>query len=697
MKPRRDVIRVPDNTTLPLREGLGEGKMPRHGRAGFSLAEMMIALAVLGMGLLIIGAALPLGVRYTRESINLAKGEAAGEHALDTIGRMVRLRERAWLGTSGPLYVYDGVYRQWGGPDEDGSGPGNYYYGEGQEAVSIVQVWPLVMNNIEFSGSADPAELPDDSAFVNVRDWLDAWYNELGLVPGDVCGYVADPVVMMPAVSALERVYPPVNGEVPHGVDEFYDDPYPPPALLQPGEQRKVVEDSMIGWTALYRRVSPATSARGQRLYEFVVIATRRPGPAYGFAVQDDQSPFAQPEAALAGSGLLKRAAPVPWLVCFEELPYDGDPILEDVSGSGPLTFKCSEKVGKLLPEGSVFFPAVISGMDATHLGVSFGGAGEKKLYEFTVDVDPGSWSTGDQFDRDWSPLDDCGSEVGGDYYWCYEVDPARGLIWKLDGRRVDEDLADWGVWKDASRTWEISELGPDFTERPPGGDTDLGSQREIGYATPGIGPALVKLPTDVSVNTLSVTVNVSLERGQSVSLGFLDEGIGLDSLSNVGRAWARATRKGSGMAQVEFFRGPGESCPVIDSSIEVTFNDELTVGFDFVSALDPVAYVETDGIKRGQFSLASQQSPSGLVPRVTGALPVFKVIERPDESTVIVENNGFAPWTRAAKEYGDYWPVWVIPPAYKDVDAVDGQPVFDDRSPVLSVTRRYLNLRSVD
>ncbi len=691
MKPRRDVIRVPDNTLLLLREGLGEGAMSRHGRAGFSLAEMMIALAVLGMGLLIIGAALPLGVRYTRESINLAKGEAAGEHALDTIGRMVRLRPYAYVDTpDDPLatrYVYDGVYRQWGGPDEDGDGI--VEYGEGRAAASIVQVWPLVMNNIEFSGGDDPVELPDDSAFVGALDWLDGWYTELGLVPDDVCGYVDDPV-MMPAVSALERVYPPVNGEVPHGVDEFYDNPYPQPVPLQPGEQRKVVEDSMIGWTALYRRVSPATSARGQRLYEFIAVTTRRPGPAYGFAVQDDTSAFAQPQAALGDSVLLKRAAPVPWLVCFEALPYDGLPP-DDVGGKGPLTFGCSPEVGKLLPEGSVFFPAVISGMDATHVGVSFGGAGEKKLQSFQVYVD-GAPVVNDAFDRNWAPLPLCAYPVAGYDYWCYEIDPTRGLVWKLDGREVGALSGGWGSWKDASKTWGIFESAP-VTQ--PGGVP--ASQTEIGHATPGIGPALVKLPVfDPPVNTLSVTVDVDLSVGQSVSLGFFDEGIGLDLLSNVGRAWARVTRRTELEVEVEFFRGPGESCPVIDPPATVSAVTTLTVGFDFVAF---VAYVEVGRggiiIIRREFLWASQQPPSRLVPRVTGALPVFKVIERPDESTVIVENNGFAPWTVDLEPFGALWPVWVIPPAYKD--AADGQPVFDDRSPVLSVTRRYLNLRSVD
>ena len=79
-----------------------DGGAPRCGpearapRPAFSLAEMMIALAILAMGLLVIGAALPIGIRYTRTSVNIATGEAAAEYALDLIEQSVCIPRRIW-------------------------------------------------------------------------------------------------------------------------------------------------------------------------------------------------------------------------------------------------------------------------------------------------------------------------------------------------------------------------------------------------------------------------------------------------------------------------------------------------------------------------------------------------------------------------------------------------------------------------
>jgi hypothetical protein len=41
---------------------------------------------------------------------------------------------------------------------------------------------------------------------------------------------------------------------------------------------------------------------------------------------------------------------------------------------------------------------------------------------------------------------------------------------------------------------------------------------------------------------------------------------------------------------------------------------------------------------------------------------------------------------------------VWVIPPVIESVDATTSpaKPIFNDRSPILAVTRRYVKLREV-
>src|SRR5512140_928880 len=68
-----------------MRPRINEHRVRPGGPRGFSLAELMIALGVLAMGLLVIGAALPVGIQYSRDTINQATGQAAVSYALDLI------------------------------------------------------------------------------------------------------------------------------------------------------------------------------------------------------------------------------------------------------------------------------------------------------------------------------------------------------------------------------------------------------------------------------------------------------------------------------------------------------------------------------------------------------------------------------------------------------------------------------------
>ncbi|MCH8804753.1 MAG: hypothetical protein IH986_01515 [Planctomycetes bacterium] len=87
----------------------------------------------------------------------------------------------------------------------------------------------------------------------------------------------------------------------------------------------------------------------------------------------------------------------------------------------------------------------------------------------------------------------------------------------------------------------------------------------------------------------------------------------------------------------------------------------------------------------------------SGFVPHSPTILPIYKVVERPDLTTVIVKNPGVYPWVNpnAATPLSQHWPVWVIPPSFKEHDS-NGRPIFENRSSVLSVTRRYIRLREI-
>lgn len=84
-----------------------------------------------------------------------------------------------------------------------------------------------------------------------------------------------------------------------------------------------------------------------------------------------------------------------------------------------------------------------------------------------------------------------------------------------------------------------------------------------------------------------------------------------------------------------------------------------------------------------------------GFGPPAPTTLPIYEVVDRPDATTVVVKFNGFYPRKGADTPAPGEWPVWVIPPAFEEVDG-NNRPVFGKRSPILAVARRYIRLREI-
>jgi hypothetical protein len=86
--------------------------------------------------------------------------------------------------------------------------------------------------------------------------------------------------------------------------------------------------------------------------------------------------------------------------------------------------------------------------------------------------------------------------------------------------------------------------------------------------------------------------------------------------------------------------------------------------------------------------------------------LPIYEVIERPDATTVVTKFNGYYPMKGDTTNLPGIfnapvapieWPVWVIPPAYEELDSSSPrQPVFPNRSTIVAVARRYVRLREI-
>lgn len=387
------------------RHQLQSGPVP-GARGAFSLVEMMIALVILAFGLLIIGAALPIGLDYNRKSADLAVGEAVTDFAFEVIQTHVR-NGRHWPGPDGVLNTPDDAYvgemfRPW-------NRPGNPVSPNAWEPR--IKVRPLVMSNIDAStrkdevpevrfclGAMSPGESPEDI----VAKWRDTftlsappgWY-----APGGIDE--ANLLVGSSVPSAL-RVYPSATPDKPFTVKDFFALPFANPngrygqrpmtwpgsaSLANRGSETSEALGRLVSWTAFYRRATSYQPGADESVYEVIVVAVKRPTTEHRFARQDisvgsSAALFNQPTAVPWPSGGNlgpkgpDRLAATPWLVTFTKLPalpsFDtatGQRRIDPPLASPPATleFECNREVGWLLPPGSIFVPARNDEMTAAY------------------------------------------------------------------------------------------------------------------------------------------------------------------------------------------------------------------------------------------------------------------------------------------------------------------------------------------
>ncbi len=362
-------------------------RVETHRRA-FSLAELMIALVILGLGLLFIAAALPAGLEYTRQTVDKANAEAAGSYALDEIEAALRTSNDLYdhtLATLTPPVIerLDCVHR----PRErklpmPPSTINRFPVHEVYEP--FFKVRPLVVGNIRVGPTTTDRELVDDTEQV-----ISAYLLALGLsLPNDPLEYDLNRLAGTglslgenPVLPGVTRVYPPIQPVAPYDVLSFMQDrpPYPqylarylPANNVLTFEQRKAERekalDARVGWTAFYRRVSyeiddpDGTPGNGDETaadpltYEIIVVVTRRTSRNHRFARQDLTNGaglqlFEQPHAAPADfsdpspnpptpgmiglDGGSDRLAPTPWLIVFDHSSPDPALPLMETFGNG--------------------------------------------------------------------------------------------------------------------------------------------------------------------------------------------------------------------------------------------------------------------------------------------------------------------------------------------------------------------------
>ncbi len=394
--------------------------MPSCFHPAFSIAELLIALIVLGIGLLFIAAAIPVGVRYTEQTIDLTLGDAAAANAMQQV-------ELA-LSTSHPLVDaavasvapedsrLDRIFRPRDGQigEVKGTPPDAFVNPANNTYEPLVKVRPLVMNNLQRTNNDPPWEETVDPLESVIYEYLTAIgmkfdmsnpIREVDILPG------TNPALGLednPILPAAARVFPPLETTTRFTVEDFLfgnqgQEPYRryeprygsdnnPPLLgdsdFEQLEAQRVAA-RRVSWTAFYRRVSYAAGS-DPLLYEIIVVVTARPTDRHRFAVQDLSGGggfgrFIEPVAVAPSSTLADTVGaevvgPVPWLVMFDDsagtmpLPLlnqgsnDFDPDCTANPNRVPyasfvdrptLTFKVSRTVGSMLPVGSIFLPAL--------------------------------------------------------------------------------------------------------------------------------------------------------------------------------------------------------------------------------------------------------------------------------------------------------------------------------------------------
>lgn len=344
-------------------------------RAAFSLVELMIAIVILGFGILVVGAALPVGLDYTQKTANAAIGDMAAQYGLEVIEQYVRtssnlvgqsidptlpfvrkdslVRPRDFSKEKYPILVKPSTF-----PPP----PNNLIF----PFEPAFKVRPFVFRNVDVTpdrstkrGETQVARAEETELLIS--KYLDDLNGSGLLVEYDVYpdfgnynfaltgdgGFVAK-IAGQPGIPDIMRVYPPVSPAPDPGLGDpemwRFRDRYLtsfikdiPPLVARYARRgvgdraREKAVSRLISWTAFYRRVSYDHNS-DDLLYEVICVAAKRTTPDHRFPQQayfkEDRNkvfsePFAVPMTSNGrgsrspGQPGVDRLAPVPWLVHF--------------------------------------------------------------------------------------------------------------------------------------------------------------------------------------------------------------------------------------------------------------------------------------------------------------------------------------------------------------------------------------------
>ncbi len=678
-------------------------------RRGFSLAEMLIALLILAFGLLVIGASLPIGLRYTEQSTariaasnaaNLAQDVLAAQVRDPRTGARVRLNATPQFDPADPVDMatfeayFTTLYRPPGQP--------------------LLRAMPLVMENVLFRADGEIERLRDWRPVALVSSWLVEMDGFIDLtnttcsLPLDVCGTQWDlfdvgtptglPIEfdldrLMPALSFSQRVFPPVSRMRPfdppgadpnrygYTVEEFFDEPYErdfvdPTELDDFPEFREALERT-VSWTALYRPLY-FNGPNPERI-EVTTIVTERPTPEHGFPVQDEDPGVAadvllqEPRALIDPNGppdtLMRTAAPTPWLVAFTAINPDS----ADLTLSPTITFECTPEVGRLLPPGSVFFPAS-GAAERLVQGVGFvlhGGGGTYALDDLRVE---------------WRAINESGN---------VETKSLSDNFNDPDGTPLIEhdphDQADDEQWATSTSNLRITNDRIEYT----------GAQAAAAY-----------LPlTFFAVNRDDIVLEfdeVEIPVDGRMEIGLLDRQPAPAAQMFQSHGISRVVVRDVGGADLVVSLFDGRHCAITETVSKPSGPFSLSVEAD---REDGCVQVRIDGSTEIQRASVAHVRPivrtiSGYDPNSNApidmpidSLPVYTVLERVEDDpvTIIVRNDGYWPEVDAnglslsERDRALAYPVWVIPPPF--AETLGDEPLYESVSPVLLYRQRVIDV----
>jgi prepilin-type N-terminal cleavage/methylation domain-containing protein len=271
--------------------------LPTHRRRAFSLVELMIAIVLLGLGMIFVATLFPVAWTQARQMNEITAMPAVTKAAETTVRLLARVDGR---NVSGSSFAGDSV---WLYPNELPMGPPEWVP-QPITMGALQRVHALNVENILVSPREIVAEQPSD------RDRLDGLDIDVPAIAGWGRDFVEEKLFTSPQVRLESRLHPPLprprNSLLFTDADPEWDD---------------LLSTRRYLWAVLHRLRNQIVDEDQRREFDVFYVMLRRPQPTSRYA-QQDTNPLRVPSPtdpmAVAPAPLPPEndcMFPVPWRV----------------------------------------------------------------------------------------------------------------------------------------------------------------------------------------------------------------------------------------------------------------------------------------------------------------------------------------------------------------------------------------------